>query len=100
MKKVLLSLIISLVINLAGGLINYIYYRFNRHLLLCFRYFGGEITVESGFGVVFRHIYAMSMEGKDSLSIYFEPLLFAVWVLAIALIIFLILMLAGKFRKK
>ena len=100
MKRITLSLIISLGINLIGALLNYIYYRFNEHLLLCFRSFGGEITVESAFGLIAVHIYTMDPNGKDSLRIRFYPLLFIAWVLIIALIIFLILFVIGKIRKK
>ncbi|MBO4918900.1 MAG: hypothetical protein J5365_01950 [Erysipelotrichaceae bacterium] len=100
MKKITLSLIISLAVNLVGALINYIYYQFNRHLFLCFRSFGGEITVESGFGLIAVHIYAMEPNSSDSLHLRFEPLAFIVWLLAIALIVFLILFLIGKIRKK
>ena len=100
MKKTALSLIVSLAVNLAGMLINYFYYRINRHLLLCFRSFGGEITVESGFGLIAVHIYAMDPYSSDSLHLRFEPLAFIVWLLAIALIVFLVLFVIGKIRKK
>ena len=100
MKRITLSLIISLGIILLGALINYIYYRLNRHMLLCIRHFGGEITIESAFGLIFRHIYAMRPEDRDSLSIRFEPILFVIWFLAIAVFVYLILFVVGKIRKK
>lgn len=100
MKRIVLALIISLAVNLAGALVNYVYYQFNRHMLLCIRHFGGEITIESAFGLVFRHIYAMRPEDRDSLSIRFEPVLFVIWFLAVAVIIYLILFVIGKIRKR
>ena len=100
MKKALLSLIISLAVNLAGAMINYLYYLKNRSMLLCFRGFGGEITIESGFGLIASHIYAMEPGQSDSYHIRFEPLQFVMWLIIIALIIFLILFLTDRIRKK
>ena len=86
-KTIIWSLIAAALITAAGMAVNYMYYQKNGHLLLCLRMFGGEITVEQGFGLKMTHIYSMLQGQKDMVSLSFN------WIgcLASFLLIFLIM---------
>ncbi len=89
MKKLIMSAAVSFVMTLTGLIINYLYYQKNGFLLLAYRVYGGEITRESGFGLTFTHIYAMTSDGRDSLSLRFNVFNFILTFLLLTLIVWL-----------
>ncbi len=99
MKKLIVSAAASLVLTLTGLLVNYIYYQNNKHLLLAYRMYGGEITTESGFGLTVTHIYAMTPNSRDSLSCRFNPVGFILTFLLLTLIIWLVWTVVTMIRK-
>lgn len=96
--NIILSSIISLGINLLTLFINYLYYLANNHLLLAFKHYGGEITIEHGFGLILRHIYAMRSTDRDSIRLLFSPLSFIAHFIVIALIVFIIIIIIKKIK--
>ena len=88
MKKLFLSVIISLLIVLAGMLVNYRAYQKDHHLKYSIRNHGGEITIEYGFGLEAVHIYTMEMGGHDSHRLRFDIVNFLLSLAAITLIVF------------
>ena len=68
--------IVALLITLLFMTVNYISYRKDGHLRLCHHMFGGEITVETGFGLEAVTTYAMSPEERDTRSLRFSFLNF------------------------
>lgn len=96
--NILLASIISLGINLLAMLTNYLYYLANKHLLLAFKHYGGEITIEHGFGLILRHIFAMRDSDKDSIRLLFSPLSFIAYFIIIALIVFIIIIIIKKIK--
>ncbi|MBR0385405.1 MAG: hypothetical protein IJI05_02520 [Erysipelotrichaceae bacterium] len=99
-KRILASISASALINAAGSIINWIAFRNSDHLLLCIRQYGGEITVEQGFGTIASHIYPMTMEGSTSHNFRFSILMFVIWTVVIGGIIFLLMTAVHAVRKK
>ena len=96
-KRTLTALFVSLAATVSGLAVNYFHYLKEGYLLLAHTMYGGEITVQSGFGLSFTHIYTMEPGGRDSLSLRFDPLNFLITFA----VIFGIVLLAGLlFRKK
>lgn len=60
-KNIILSLIISLGINLIGMLINFIAFKNTGYIPLAIKMPGGECLLELGFGLRAFHTYAMRM---------------------------------------
>ncbi|MBQ6368159.1 MAG: hypothetical protein IJJ30_06475 [Erysipelotrichaceae bacterium] len=100
MKKVYAAGILSLLFCAVGTLINYLYYRENNHLLLCFRTYGGEITIEHGFALRAVHIYGMTPDAVTTHSLRFSPIGMLATLLVSFGILLLILTLAGRLLKK
>ena len=100
MKRLVISLVTALIITSAGALMNYLHFQKTGHLLLASKMWGGEITVEFGFGWRMVHIFAMSPEEQDSISLTFQFVQFFGQALATALIIFLLLCIISAVRKK
>lgn len=99
MKKLIVSAAASLLLTLTGLLVNYIYYQNNQHLLLAYHMHGGEITVESGFGLTVRHIYAMTPNSRDSISCRFSLSGFILTFLLLTLIIWLVRTVIAMIRR-
>ena len=99
LKKVLISAGIALVITLAGLYINYRFYLENRHLRWSLKNHGGEITIESGFGLRAVHIYGMTPDQATTHKLVFDPLNFILCLLALTAIILLIIWLGGVIKK-
>ena len=100
MKRLCLSLGISLIVDIIGTLINYFGFRNSGHLPLGFKTWGGECLSESGFGMRVFHVYAMTPDGQSSAKVWFSIIDFLIWLLAIAAIIWLMLFLIGLIAKK
>lgn len=64
----------SLAATVCGMAVNYLHYLKHGFLLLAYRMYGGEITVEYGFGLRYTHIYTMEPGGRDSISLHLDPL--------------------------
>ena len=100
MKRLIISLVTGLIITSAGALMNYLHFQKTGHLLLAVRIWGGEITVEYGFGWRMVHIFAMSPEEQDSIYLLFQYMQFFGQALATALIVFLILTIVSALRTR
>ena len=62
--------------------------------------FSGEITRETGFGWVYTHIYSMTPEDRDSISLRFSVPDFILWFLLFFAVSFLVVFLVSKFTAK
>ncbi len=99
-NNIITSFLISLGINIAGFIANYLSFRNNNWLLLSLKSHGGEITVESGFGAIVSHIYSMRPEGTTSHNFRFSIIMFLLSVTAIALVVLLVLTVIHKLTGK
>ena len=96
MKKTWLSLTGAFILTLAGMLWNYLSFKDRNWLALAYTMFGGEITVQFGFGLRMVHIYSMRPEGHDSIRLSFDVFSFVICLGILFLIIFLILSVIQK----
>ena len=92
----IVSFLAGVFLTLAGLLTNYLYYQKNHTLLLARRMFGGEITVETGFGLKMIHIYGMTPLDSGSVSLRFDPLSFIISILIFTILIFIIISLLNR----
>ena len=99
-KRILISMLVSALINAAGSFANFMAFRQTNHLLLGFRQYGGEIMVEQGFGTIVSHIYPMTPDKVTTHHFHFSILMFAIWTLAMGIIVFLLLTVIGKVKGK
>ena len=91
--------IISLVLNAVGAALNWFSYQSQKHLLIKLSTFGGEITIEHGFGGLRAvHIYAMTPDGVTMHSLRFSPILFVLCFVITAAVIFVILRIVRRIR--
>ena len=66
MKKTLLkTLICSIIITIGCAFLNIIWANNYGKLLFCKTYYGGEITEQVGFGIVFSELYPLTIEGEN-----------------------------------
>ncbi len=100
MKKVLTAGIIALVIELIGMAVNYFYYQSHGWLLMSHKGFGGEITIEHGFGLRVVHIYAMTPGESGSVMLSFSPTSFLTFFVVLFFVVLIILFAAEKLQKK
>ena len=100
MKRLIVSAIVSLVLNAAAFVTNLVSWGKTHHLPLALRRHGGEITVEQGFGLRGVHIYAMTPQEADAHSLGFDPVSMVLCLLAGIAVVYLILFIAGKILKK
>ena len=91
MKRTVISAVFSLIITSIGLIVNLIWYRLNGRLLLGIMMYGGEIVIQSGFGLMFRHIYSMRPDGTDSIRLSFDLLNFIMTFIVVFAIIFVFL---------
>ncbi|MBQ9425594.1 MAG: hypothetical protein IJU42_06590 [Erysipelotrichaceae bacterium] len=99
MKRTVISLVSGLVLTLAGMLWNYLSYREDKWLRLAYNMFGGEITIQSGFGLRLVHIYSMRPEKGDSISLRFDPISFLVCLIVLSFLVYVILTVIVKIRR-
>ncbi|MBO7703298.1 MAG: hypothetical protein J6S26_02540 [Solobacterium sp.] len=92
------SFLISVLLNAAGMLANYLHYQNTHWLLFGIKSFGGEITMQTGFGWTMVHIYTMEMNGHDTVSLKFSPLSLIPTLIAFTLIAYVILRLIRRIR--
>ena len=91
--------IISLVLNAVGAALNWFSYQSQKHLLIKLSTFGGEITIEHGFGGLRAvHIYSMTPDGVTTHSLRFSPILFVLCFVITAAVIFVILRIVRRIR--
>ncbi len=64
MKTLLKALLCSVLINLAGFLVNLVSYNTLEKLPLSIRMYGGEWTGHVGFGLLMNEIYPLSPQGS------------------------------------
>ena len=91
--------IISLILNAVGVALNWFSYQSQKHLLIKLSTFGGEITIEHGFGGLRAvHIYAMTPDGVTTHSLRFSPILFVICFVITAAVIFVIFRIVRRIR--
>ena len=104
MKRLLISAIISLVLNAAGFVVNLVSYHSGadsgRHLPLALHMHGGEVTVEFGFGLRAVHLYGMAQGQSTTHSLSFDPVSMIVCLLLGIGVAYLVLLVGGKVLKK
>ena len=100
MKRIYVSIAVSLLIVLAGMFVNYRFYQEDHHLKYSIRMHGGEITIEHGFGLEAVHIYAMEPGGQNSHRLRFDPIGFLLYFAVIAVIVFAVSSAVSIVRKK
>ena len=99
-QNIILSLIISLAINIIGMTINFFVFKSTNHMPLAIKIPGGECLLEVGFGLRAFHTYAMRVGDSDSVSFTFAPFTFIIQLIVIAIIVFLIILLINRLRQK
>ena len=100
MKKLLIALLISCVLVSIGLVINLFSYRESNHLRFCIRNYGGEITIERGFGLMATHIYPMTQDGATSHRLRFAPVNLIVNIIAFTAIAYGLILLGTLIFKK
>ncbi len=100
MKKIYLSIAVSLFLMLIGMFVNFRSYQADHHLIFSIKNHGGEITIEHGFGLEAVHIYAMEPGGQNSHRLRFDPIGFLLYFAVIAVIVFALFSAVSIFRKK
>ena len=100
MKKVWISLGIALTLTFIGMYINYRSFQEDGRLKFAARMHGGEITVEHGFGLQAVHIYAMTPEESDAVSLRFSVFSFVTTAVLIFAAVYILLFLVNYFRKR
>ena len=90
MKRILISFAGALILTLAGMLCNYLSFRANRWLKLAYTGYGGEITIQHGFGLRMVHIYSMAPGESDSVTLTFNLFSFLFCLVVLFLIICLL----------
>ena len=99
MANLKLAGILSLVLNGIGALINWLSFRSSNSLLLKISTFGGEITVEHGFGGIRAvHIYGMTPDQLTTHSVQFSPAGFVISFLLTAAVVYVILFAVQRLR--
>ena len=98
MKRITVTLIISFLLTVGGLLINYLSFKDQGDMPLAIKHFGGEITVMTGFGLKCVHIYAMTPEAGDSVSLSFSIVNFILSFLAVAVIVYILFSLFRLFK--
>ena len=89
-------MIAGLLLTLFGLFLNYLSFRDRKWLKLAISRFGGEITIQYGFGLRMVHIYAMEQGGHDSIRLSFDPFSFVFCFVVLSLIVFLILSIISR----
>ena len=100
MKRLILSAVISLVLNAAAFVVNLLSWQGNNRLPLALRMHGGEVTSELGFGLRGNHIYGMTPDQLTNHSLTFDPVSMAICLLIGILLVYLVLLLIGKLKRK
>ena len=101
MKTLKTAGIIALLLNAAGILVNYLAYRMSGHLLLKIQSFGGEITLEFGFGgLVLRHIYGMARDDVTTHTMKFNPAFFLISLVLTVIAVWIVISAAKKLTGK
>ena len=98
MKRLLLSAIVSLVLNAGAFVANYIGWHRDHWLPLAVKMHGGEVTSEFGFGLRAVHLYGMTPDQVTTHNAAFDPISMAVCFLALLAAAYLVLFLIAKVR--
>ncbi|GEM_PF-2581935 len=94
----IIPVVIALVLDVGGTLVNYFYYRANNWLLWAVRMHGGEVTVEIGFGLRAVHLFAMTPDDITTHSLVPSPLGFLLTLMLLTACVRALLLLAGMFH--
>ncbi len=99
-NNVIISLVVSVFINLVGMLINYLSFVKRNYLMFSIKMPGGECMNENGFGLNVFHTYAMLPEDHDRHKLTFSILGLILSVLAIGFIVYVLLFVIRKLLRK
>ncbi len=100
MKRLCISAVLSLFIVLIGMFLNYRTYQEDHYLKYSFKSYGGEITIEHGFGLEAVHIYTMEMDGHNSHHLRVSIFSFLLYWLGITLIVYIVLAIGAFVLRK
>ena len=100
MKRIILSAIVSVVLNAAAFVVNYVGWARDKWMPLALKMHGGEVTVEFGFGLRATHIYAMRADEITTHSLHFDPVSMVICLLVGIGVVYLLLTVGGKILKK
>ena len=100
MKRLILSALVSLVLNLAAFVTNLCSWHRDHRLPLALRIHGGEITAELGFGLRGTHIYGMTPDAITTHSLRFDLISMILCLLIGIALVYLILLIIRKIRGK
>ena len=100
MKRLIISAIVSVVLNAAAFAVNLARWKADQRLPLAIHMHGGEITVSFGFGLRATHIYAMSADQVSTHSLHFDPISMILCLLIGIGVVYLALLIGGKVLKK
>lgn len=90
-KKILMiSLVLAVIVCAVGSYVNYNAYMKSHNLKWSVKTYGGEITIEHGFGWESVHIYGMSPEESDSHKLTFSPFSLLLSLAAVFAVCFLV----------
>lgn len=99
MTNLKLAGIIALILNGIGALLNWLSFRSSNSLLIKLNTFGGEITIEHGFGGIRAvHIYGMTPDQLTTHSVQFSTAGFVISVLLTLAVVYLILLVFRRVR--
>lgn len=99
MTNLKLAGIIALILNGIGALVNWLSFRSSNALLIKLNTFGGEITIEHGFGGIQAvHIYGMTPDQLTTHSVQFSPVGFVISFLLTLAVVYLILVVFRRVR--
>ena len=99
MTNLKLAGIIALILNGIGALLNWLSFRSSNSLLIKLNTFGGEITIEHGFGGIRAvHIYGMTPDQLTTHSVQFSPVGFVISFLLTLAVVYLILLVLRRVR--
>lgn len=100
MKTSVKALIVSLIINAIGVIVNLIFYLKHKSLLLAVPMNGGEWTGQAGFGMLLNHTYPMTIDGvtngTEQIWLQFEPISLIVTLLLAFIPAYIILKICSK----
>ncbi len=97
-KKLMVSFLLSLVINAVLMGVNYISYQNTKYLKYAFDVHGGEITIQYASGLRATHIYGMTADAGTTHSLNISWISLITYMFICTVVIFLILYLIQSIR--
>ena len=99
MSVALISFLTALGLTIAGMLVNLAAWFSGGLMPLKYTAYGGELIMDTGFGLRAVYIYAMTPDGTNSRSLHFDIISFVICLLVLFAAVFLIITAVRKFRK-